>query len=76
MTQTIRAAYRDGVFVPLEKVDLPENTVVTITIPLTDTPTPNEIIRRLREAGGTKEFDSGEEPSPENRKDDGRIEPL
>jgi len=32
MTGTIRARYRNGVIEPLEKIELPENTEITITI--------------------------------------------
>jgi len=54
MIGTIRARYRNGLIEPLEKIELPENTEITITIAATK---PEEAADALeRSAGGWKDI--------------------
>ncbi len=59
MTQTIRAIYRDGVFVPLEAVDIEAETVVIVRTQADLTP--KEVEYLLRTGGLLQEFDDDDD---------------
>ncbi len=79
MNQNIRAVYENGVLRPLQRLDLPENKTVNITV-LDESPNGEEshrdkVSRVLREAGLTSrmKFPNAKRLSVEERKRLGKL---